>query len=214
MRNTRCARFVLALLLSALPVTAQQAQVDISACSAMYNVLKAMHDGAPRDKASRMLDQLLDTPAYQVMFRHYNRSWRPNHLPVAVFKRMILSLQYPGEYTAGENERADTMLARWKNFYPDLTPYERQLRQLQAADLTKLINDGLRYAQTWLPPGWTVPPFNLVVVPNGGSPAFSIEDSQGYDFLQLSQGKPGQIDLNWLVGTVAHESHHLGMRSV
>lgn len=51
------------------------------------------------------------------------------------------------------------------------------------------------------------------MIPNGGSPAFSIEGAQGYDFLQLAQVRPGEIDLNWLVGTVAHESHHLGMKS-
>ena len=205
--------FLLIVVFCSLPIAAQDVNIDISACSGMYAVLEAMHDGAARDKVSGMLDKLLETPAYQVMFRHYNRSWRPNHLPVPVFKRMILSLQFEGEYVAGENQRADQMRARWSRYYPDLSLYESQMHQLEAADLPKLIHDGVRYAQTWLPPGWQVPAFNLIVVPNGGSPAFTIEDTQGYDFLQLSHEQPGQIDLNWLVGTVAHESHHLGMRS-
>ncbi len=218
-RSTRCfglRRAVAGAILVAslsVPGAAQDVRVDISACRGMYEVLKAMRDGLPRDQVSRMLDGLLATPPYQVMFKHYNRSWRPNHLPEAVFKRMILSLRFEGEYSSGENERADAMRARWTAYYPDLSAYESQLRQLESADLPRLIKNGVRYAQSWLPRGWKIPGFDFPVIPNGGSPAFTIESSQGYDFLQLSQGRPGELDLSWLVGTIAHESHHLGMRS-
>lgn len=188
-------------------------EVDLSACRGMYVVLKAMRDGGSREKISSMLDALLDTRPYQVMFLHYNRSWRPNELPKVVFKRMILSLQFPEEYSKGENTRADTMRTRWLAYYPDLTPYERQLHQLEATHLNKSINDGVRYAQRWLPPEWKIPDFYMPIIPNGGSPAFSIDGSQGYDFFQLSKEKRlGEIDLNRLVGTVAHESHHLGLK--
>lgn len=196
-----------------LPLGAQEVEVDISACRGMYTVLKAMHEGAPKEKVSGMLDTLLETRPYQLMFKHYNRSWRPNHLPKPVFKRMILSLQFEKEYSPGENERADKMRTRWTKYYPNLLLYETQLRQLEAADLHKSINDGVRYAQGWLPTEWKIPNFYLAVIPNGGSPAFTIDGAQGYDFFQLSQSGTGEIDLNWLVGTVSHESHHLGMRS-
>ena len=203
---------VVVAALSTPSATAGPVQVDVSACREMLDVLKAMRNGASQAGVSARLDRLLQSKPYRAMFRHYNRSWRPNHLPPDVFKRMILSLQYPGVYTPGENERADTMRGRWTKFYPDLAPYEKQLAQLEAADLERLIDDGVRYAQGWLPPAWTIPDFYFPVIPNGGSPAFTIDDTQGYDFLQLSQDEPGRIDLNWLVGTVAHESHHLGMR--
>jgi hypothetical protein len=199
--------------LISLSLAAQEAEVDISACRGMYAVLKAMGGGASKKKVSGMLDTLLDTRPYQTMFKHYNRSWRPNHLPKPVFKRMILSLQYADEYSAGENDRADAMRARWTKYYPNLSPYEKQLRQLEGAGLSKIINDAVHYAQEWLPPGWRIPKFYFPVIPNGGSPAFALENTQGYDFLQLSQGTIGDIDLNWLAGMVAHESHHLGMRS-
>jgi hypothetical protein len=192
---------------------AQEVEVDVSACRGMYAVLEAMREGAPKEKVSGMLDTLLDTRPYQLMFKHYNRSWRPNHLPKAVFKRMILSLRFEEEYRPGENERADAMRARWTKYYPNLALYESQLHQLEAADLRKLINDGVCYGQGWLPPEWKIPNFYFAVIPNGGSPAFTIEGAQGYDFLQLAQLRPGEIDMNWLVGTVAHESHHLGMKS-
>ena len=207
-------RLLLACVLCtfSLPLGAQEVEVDISACQGMYAVLKTMHDGAPKEQVSGMLDTLLDTRPYQVMFKHYNRSWRPNHLPKPVFKRMILSLRFPKEYSAGENERADTMRTRWTKYYPGLSVYETQLRQLEAADLHKLINDGVRFAQSWLPPEWKIPNFYFPVIPNGGSPAFTIDGAQGYDFLQLAQDHPGEIDINWLVGTVAHESHHLGIK--
>jgi hypothetical protein len=127
---------------------------------------------------------------------------------------MILSLAFKGEYSSGENERADAMLARWTEYYPDLSPYESRLSRLESANLPKLIKNGVRYAQSWLPAGWKIPDFYFPVIPNGGSPAFSLENTQGYDFLQLSREHPGDVDLDWLVGTVAHESHHLGMRSI
>jgi Putative zinc dependent peptidase (DUF5700) len=160
-----------------------------------------------------MLDALLDSPPYRAMFEHYNRSWRPNHLPKDVFKRMILSLQFQGEYSEGENQRADVMRARWIAFYPDLSRYERRLQQLESANLPRLIDAGVNYAQSWLPPDWKIPDFYLPIIPNGGSNAFTIGNAQGYDFLQLTEGKAGGLDEERLVGTIAHESHHLGMRS-
>lgn len=201
------------VLLAAVPLSAQKVNVDISACRGMYEVLKAMRDGASVADVSKKLDSLLETSPYRLMFKHYNRSWRPHHLPETVFKRMLLSLQFEGQYAPGENERADAMRIRWTKFYPDLSAYERRLRQLLAADLSKLIQDGVSYAQGWLPPGWTIPDFYFPIVPNGGSPAFTIEGAQGYDFLQLAEEPSGELDLNRLTGTIAHESHHLGMRS-
>lgn len=128
-------RLVLAFVLCAfsfsLPLAGQEVQVDVSACRGMYVVLKAMREGAPKEKVAGMLDTLLDTEPYQVMFKHYNRSWRPNHLPKPVFKRMILSLQFKEQYSAGDNERADTMLTWWTKYYPDLTQYESQLHHLK-----------------------------------------------------------------------------------
>ena len=75
-----------------------------------------------------------------------------------------------------------------------------ELQQLESAPLRKLIQDGVRYAQSWLPPGWTIPGFYFPVIPNGGSPAFSIGDAQGYDFFQLPEDAAGKIDLQNLVG--------------
>jgi hypothetical protein len=191
---------------------AQQVDVDLSACRSIDAVLRAMHAGEPQDKVSAMLETALDTRPYQVMFRHYNRPWRPDHLPRDVFKRMILSLRSPEEYHPGENQRADQMLTHWTKYYSDPALYQSRLQQLESADLPRLIGEGVRYAQTWLPPEWKVPDFYFAVIPNGGSPAFTIDGSQGYDFFQLSRSATGDIDIDALVGTVAHESHHSGMK--
>jgi hypothetical protein len=204
---------VLAVLVSSSPSEAQAFEVDASACRGMHDVLLAMRDGEALEKVSGMLDGLLATRPYRVLFQHYNREWRPDHLPVATFKRMILGLQYAGQYVPGENERADAMRLRWAKFYPELAVYEKQLRQLEATDVRKVVEDSIDYAQSWLPPGWEIPSFYLPVVPNGGSPAFTIHGVQGYDFLQLSRTDPGEIDLEVFAANVAHESHHLGMRS-
>ena len=202
-----------AILLFTTRLAAQEVEVDISACRGMSEVLKAMHGGAKREDVSSLLDTLLDTRPYKMMFKHYNRSWRPNHLPKPVFKRMILSLRFQEVYTTGENARADTMLKRWKEFYDDAPRYEERLRVLEAVDLQKLVAEGIHYAQGWLPSGWKIPGFYLPVIPNGGSPAFAIEGTQGFDLLQIPLGASGGIDLEWLVGTISHESNHLGMRS-
>jgi hypothetical protein len=194
------------------PAAASHVTVDMTACRQMDSLLTAMHAGAPRDSVQRALERILDTPSYRVMFKHYNRSWRPNHLPPAVFERMILSLGFPAAYTAGENSRADAMLARWRAAYADLPAYRRALGQLERAQLPSLVTQGVRYAQTWLPPGWTIPDFTLVVQPQGGSPAFAVDGAQGYDFFQIPRTAGGDIDVSALAGTIAHESNHLGMR--
>ena len=212
--QARVARFTfLAALLTASPSLASRVNVDLSACRPMVRLLVAMHGGAPRDSVRQALHRELETPAYQVMFRHYNRSWRPNHLPPPVFERMILSLAYPDQYTVGENARADSMLTRWRAAYDHLPRCERQLARLESARLPELIDRGVRYAQGWLPPGWTIPDFALIVLPQGGSPAFAIDGAQGYDLLQIPATASGDLDVDWLVGTIAHESNHLGMRA-
>ena len=210
---TWVAILVLAALVVAPCARAARVSVDIGACRDVYSLLVAMHAGAPRDNVKAALDKLLDTPGYRVMFRHYNRSWRPHHLPPDVFERMILSLEFPAEYRVGDNTRADSMLVRWRAAYDDLPRYERRLRRLEAAHIPALVERGVRYAQGWLPKGWTIPDFPLIVQPQGGSPAFAIDGAQGYDFLQLPDAANGDLDVEWLVGTIAHESNHLGMRS-
>jgi hypothetical protein len=197
---------------SAYPPAGPNVNIDVSACRAMFNVLNAMNQGAPREDFSVSLDSVLATRPYRIMFKHYNRSWHPNHLPEPVFKKMILSLRFEGEYSSGENERADAMRVRWREFYGNLPLYARNLRQLEEADLRRLISEGVKYAQEWLPPGWNIPDFDFLVIPNGGSSAFAIGGAQGYDFFQLPRDASGSIEWDRLLGTISHESHHLGNR--
>jgi Putative zinc dependent peptidase (DUF5700) len=205
--SRRSASLVAAFLLfCTVSVAAQEVEVDLSACRGMFEIVKAMHGDASRESVEQRLDALLEARPYRVMFAHYNRSWRPNHLPKDLFKRMILSLRFADAYKAGENERADRTRPHWVKYYGDLALFEKQLRQLESTPLPKLIDEGVRYAQSWLPPEWKIPGFYFPVIPNGGSPAFTIEGSQGYDFFQLP-------DIQRLVGTIAHESHHLGVQT-
>lgn len=208
---------ILLLLLSLLIISntslGQNIDVDMSAGKGIFNVLASMKKGAPQEKVSSMLDSVLQTKPYQAMFRHYNRSWRPNHLPPSVFKRMILSLKFQNVYSEGENERADQMLPFWKKFYSDLDLFRRNIRQLEKADLKKLIRRSVAFAQSWLPPEWHIPDFYVPIHPNGGSRAFAIETIQGYDFFQLPRDDKGNILLENLLLTISHESHHLGVNS-
>jgi hypothetical protein len=199
-------------LVFSTPLPAQNVEVDVSACYRMSSVLVAMKNGKSKAEVSAMLDSVLDTRPYKTMFRHYNRPYRPNHLPTSVFKRMILSLQFTGEYSPEENQRADQMLGVWTKFYNDPALFQKNLQQLKTVNLTTLINDGVNYAQSWLPSGWQIPGFYFFIHPNGGSGAFAIDGTQGYDFFQLPRDSSGNINWGELVGTISHESHHLGMK--
>lgn len=190
----------------------QTADIDFSPVAGVYRVFQSMQSGDSENLISRELDSLLATRAYRTMFRHYNRSWRPNHLPPAVFKRMILSLQFPEEYSLGENQRADQMLPMWRRFYSNLSLYDANLHELEVANLRGLIAGAVRDANGWLPPEWRVPDFYLPIIPSGGSAAFSIDTAQGYDFFQLPRDSAGMIRLSELRTTIAHEAHHLGVK--
>lgn len=205
--------FLVALTLFSGLCAAQNVKVDVSACHTMFHVLEAMKSGVSETQISSQLDSVLETRPYQIMFRHYNRSWRPNHLPVSVFKRMIMSLRFEDAYSKGENQRADQMLPYWMRFYNHLDLYRQNLRQLDNTDLTTLINGAVRYAQDWLPPEWHIPDFYISILPNGGSVAFAIDTTQGYDFFQLPRDSSGNISWNDLLVTISHESHHLGMKT-
>jgi hypothetical protein len=189
-------------------------EIDISGCSGVFDVLTAMRNGVSKENISVMLDSLLQTKPYQAMFRHYNRSWRPNHLPVPVFKRMILSLRFKESYSKGENERADQMFPFWVKFYSNLPLFRKNLDQLRNLDLRTEVSEAVTFASSWLPHEWRIPDFYLPIHPNGSSRAFSIDTVQGYDFFQLPRDTLGNILWKQLIGTFSHESHHLGIKTI
>jgi hypothetical protein len=190
----------------------QKVSVDLSSCSAMMNIIDDLRKGQSKNEVSKHLDSILNTRPMVVMFKHYNRPYRPDHLPKDVFKRMILSLRYPEEYKLGEKERADQMLDYWKLFYERPDFYRKSVIQLQQADLEYLINKAVQYAQNWLPLTMKIPGFDFYIIPNGGSGAFAIDSSQGHDFFQLPRDSvTGLVKLNQLIANIAHESHHLGI---
>jgi hypothetical protein len=189
----------------------QKIETDISACKAIVRVLEAMKLGKEKVEIEKQLNHLLASKAYKIMFQHYNRSWRPNHLPENTFKRMILSLKYPNEYTQGENQRADAMLVFWKKAFDNIELFNKDILLLEKMNLAILIQKGVKYAQKWLPTSMRIPDFYFFIHPNGGSTAFAINGSQGYDFFQLDRDKDGNIDIQKLIDVISHESHHLGL---
>jgi Putative zinc dependent peptidase (DUF5700) len=202
------------LLCIAPELSAQRADVDVSAVHDVYRILDTMRSGAAEEEVSRALDTVFATRAYQTMFHHYNRSWRPHELPPAVFKRMILSLRFPAAYAAGENRRADQMLPVWRRFYTNLPLYRANIGQLDSMDVQALVDGAAHEARQWLPADWPVPSFYLPVIPSGGSPAFSIDTAEGYDFFQLPRDSSGAILWGDVRSTIAHETHHLAVRAV
>lgn len=189
----------------------QNIDVDYSACDSMLAFIRELKQSDEKNSMSIKLDAVLNTRPYQVMFKHYNRPFRPNHLPVDVFKRMILSLKFPDLYMKGENQRADQMHSFWRNCYDSIELYSNNLRQIHTANLPLLIRKGVKYAQSWLPKSMKIPDFYFFIHPNGGSSAFTINGCQGYDFFQLPKEANGDILLDRLANTISHESHHLGL---
>jgi len=184
----------------------EKVEVDISTCYSMFDILRDMKERISLERVSLEVDSVLNTKAYKTMFKHYNRDWRPNHLPEDVFKRMILSLGFPEQYTSGENKRADQMLEKWNIYYKDLSAYEKRLQQLDQCNVDEMITRAIKEAQSWLPPEMKIKNFNFFILPHGGSGAFKISESQGYDFLQLPE------DMEELEAIIAHECHHTGLQ--
>ena len=207
-KKTAC---LIAVVIMSLSVFSQKVEVDYSACRAMMLFIHYLKQENNREKLSAKLDSILQTRPYQTMFRHYNRPYRPNHLPVDVFKRMIMSLKFADLYNKGENERADDMLKLWKKFYTNTALYKKNLRQIELSNLNVIIQEGIRHAQHWLPGSMKIPDFYFFIHPNGGSSAFAINGSQGYDFFQLPRDARGNLLMQQLVANVSHESHHLGL---
>jgi hypothetical protein len=54
----RLVAFVILLAMLSISIASQDVKVDLSACRGMHDVLKAMRDGAPRDKVLVILDRL------------------------------------------------------------------------------------------------------------------------------------------------------------
>jgi Putative zinc dependent peptidase (DUF5700) len=203
--------YLIAGTVLSLHVFSQNIEVDYSACRLMIGFINKLKKEDDREKLSAELNLILQTKPYTVMFRHYNRSYRPNHLPVDVFRRMIMSLKFADLYKKGENERADAMLEYWRKFYNNTALYEKNLRQIEMGNLNVIIQKGIHHAQNWLPKNMKIPAFYFFIHPNGGSEAFAIDGSQGYDFFQLPRDKNGNLLLEQLAANVSHESHHLGL---
>ncbi|MBS9460929.1 hypothetical protein KIM67_00800 [Flagellimonas sp. 389] len=191
---------------------AQKVETDITACTGMLTVLEQLQSDLPKQAIEKTLDSVLLTRPYKVMFEHYNRDWRPNHLPKEIFKRMILSLKFPSQYKLGDNQRADAMFPYWKNAFDNIETFKKNLSMLEEAALDEMIQEGVSNAQKWLPKSMKIPDFYFFVHPNGGSNAFAINGNQGYDFFQLKTDVNGNIDIQSLVDLIAHESHHLGLK--
>jgi hypothetical protein len=163
------------------------------------------------DEVDGRLDSLLASRPYRIMFTHYNRSWRPNHLPESVFKRMVLSLRFADQYQVGENRRADQMLPHWRRYYGDLSSFEQNIEELERIDLQRLIDGAVNLAHSWLPAEMPVPESYLFIHPNGGSGGFAIAQSQGYDFFQMYRDEAGNLKLEEFAEIIAHENHHLAL---
>ena len=156
------------------------------------------------------LEGILDGPSYQAMFGHYNRSWRPDHLPREAFRGMILGLAQ-GPHTVS-NHRAAQMLPRWSGAVGSLPQLKRDIMEIETLVSEGLVDRALANAAAWLPDGAAVPVSNVHLLLDGGSFPWVNDGNVGVDVLQLPRTPDGDgIDLDALTPMLAHEFHHLGL---
>lgn len=191
----------------AAPDPDESPEVVVEQASAMVAFLGRMADGGG---SAGELDQILAGPSYQAMFRHYNRSWRPDHLPPSAFRDMILGALAGG--APPENDRASQMRPRWDAAVSDIQRLSRDVRAIEALVDRGLVEDALAQAERWLPPGQAIPVQRVHLLLDGGSFPWAHEGNVGVDLLQLPRtAHDAGIDLEALGPMLAHEFHHIGL---
>ena len=212
--GTQSAAWCLSLLLTGIAGTsvtaAEPPQVFVRQATEMIEFLERLRDTSSEEELSQALSDIVSGPSYTAMFAHYNRSWRPDHLPKADFESMVLGLR--GDFESPTNDRAAQMLPRWTGALTRLDGLVADVRELERLVDEGLVENAIAEASRWLPPtelGISVDEVHFYL--DGGSFPWANEGAVGVDVLQLPRSGDGSIDLAALEPLLAHEFHHLGL---
>ena len=190
---------------------AQSVSVSYQTCAKVLEIMTDMKNKRMKSHVERKIDNLLSHKDYKGFFLFHQSS---NHYPVnkTNLKKMILSLKWNKEHPRGKNRKLDAMQQYWMRVYNNLSHFRQKINQLQKINLKALIQNSVRTANSWLPPSMRKYRFNFVVLPDGQSAAYKVQNYQVYDIFQIPIDRLGNIDKDLLAEIIAHESHHSGLK--
>ena len=182
--------------------------IDVSTIEPMMSfIIELKSEEKVTQSLKDKLHRILDMKSYQYMFEHYNRDWRPDHLPSTVFANMILSLKEHAYYTTGSNRRADQMYPFWKSIYLNPDSMRTVIDKFKSIDFKAMMKRSNDLAATYLP-NRELPKYHVFFHLNGGSNGFAFRSKdgtlfQGHDLLQFEADDFRTIEIKNLSRTLS-----------
>ncbi len=179
----------------------------------MISILERLRD-EPADQALKSdLERVLAGASYTAMFGHYNRSWRPDHLPPPAFATMVLNAGM--EDWESDNGRVSSMLPHWRAALRSLEQLSQDVSAIERLVAEGMVGEAIAQAEEWLPEGQAISLAEVHFYLDGGSFPWAKAGRIGVDILQLPKQADGvTIDLVALQPLLAHEFHHIGISAL
>lgn len=200
-----------ALALSAAQAIASDQQVEFNFDMIERGIewLDLISSGASEESIEAFYrENIVPTPGCQAIILHWSRfrKWDDQEL----FNFIMTALDKIPSTESENNEDGSLSFfgmrrKLWRQAINGLEQMRRDLAALKQADLQKSIS----IAESFLPEQTLLDArFSFVLF--GHSTAFSVGRENGFDFLQLPRDSLGQLDLDQIIKTIAHELHHAG----
>lgn len=174
----------------------------------MLRVLESVEQG--QIPGEEELDRVLRTDAYRTFLQHHNR-FKAGTVTEEQWKAMVRGLAL-GDWSAvhlqGQTRtRLEHMYDRLRAALGRSALFRQALNALSEADLPPRAAEA---ASHYLPQGLTLDA-RLYVLVDGMSSGYALPGKLVLDLLQLPFDGRGEVDLNRVRATLAHELHHLGV---
>lgn len=175
--------------------------------------LDLINSGANDDAVRAFyMEHIVPTRGCRAIIQHWARfrRWDAEEL----FSFIMTGLgRIPSEEKTEEEDGSLTFFGMrrqlWREAADNTERMRRDLLSLKQADMQQ----GIRIARSFLP-GEAVLDAGFSFVLFGASTAFSVGRENGFDFLQLPRTSEGSLDIDRIVGIIAHELHHAGFAAL